>query len=58
VEHRFVIQQAWGTWRHYQKLIGQCDEQIQQQLARFDSKVDFNNRLSAKSCWRMARSAR
>ena len=41
-EHLFVIQQALDTWRHYQKLIGQCDEQIQQQMARFDSKVDLS----------------
>jgi len=39
-EHLFVLQQALETWRHYQKLIGQCDEQIQQLLARFDSKLD------------------
>jgi transposase len=41
-EHLFVIGQALDTWRHYQKLIGQCDEHIQQQMARFDSKVDLN----------------
>jgi transposase len=41
-EHLFVIQQALDAWRHYQKLIGQCDEHIQQQMARFNSKVDLN----------------
>ena len=41
-EHLFVIQQALDTWRHYQKLIGQCDEHIQQQMAQFDSQVDLN----------------
>lgn len=41
-EHLFVLQQALDTWRHYQKLISQCDEQIQQQLARFDSQVDLS----------------
>lgn len=41
-EHLFVLQQALDTWRHYQKLIGQCDEHIHQQMAQFDSKVDLN----------------
>jgi len=40
-EHLFVIQQALATWRHYQKLIAQCDDQIQRLLARFDSKLDL-----------------
>lgn len=39
-EHLFVLQQALDTWRHYQTLIAQCDEHLQQQLARFDSKVE------------------
>ena len=39
-EHLFVVQQALCTWRHYQNLVGQCDQQIQQILARFDSKTD------------------
>jgi transposase len=41
-EHLFVVQQALSTWRHYQSLIEQCDDQIQQTLARFDSKTDLN----------------
>lgn len=41
-EHLFVVQQALGTWRHYQNLIDQCDQQIQQTLARLDSKADGN----------------
>jgi transposase len=41
-EHLFIIQQALDTWRHYQKLMAQCDEQIQQLLARFDSKLDLH----------------
>jgi transposase len=40
-EHLFVMQQALSTWRHYQNLIGQCDQQIQQTLARFDAKTDL-----------------
>ena len=43
-EHLFVIQQALDTWRHYQKLIAQCDQQIQQLLARFDSQLDLSQR--------------
>lgn len=47
-EHLFVIRQALETWRHYQTLIAQCDEQIHQLLARFDSQVDLIQRpLSA-----------
>jgi len=48
-EHLFIIQQALDTWRHYQKLIGQCDEQIQQQMASFDSKVDLHQHPLAAS---------
>lgn len=40
-EHLFVMQQALSTWRHYQNLIDQCDQQTQQTLARFDSKTDL-----------------
>jgi len=39
-EQLFVIQQALATWRYYQTLIAQCDQQIQQLLAGFDSRVD------------------
>lgn len=41
VEQLFVMQQALSTWRHYQNLIDQCDEQIQQTLARLDGKTDL-----------------
>jgi transposase len=40
-EHLFVVQQALSTWRHYQNLIDQCDQQIQQTLATFDRKTDL-----------------
>jgi len=40
-EHLFILHQALDTWRHYQSLVAQCDAQIQQLLARFDSKVDL-----------------
>jgi transposase len=38
-EHLFVLQQALDTWKHYQHLIAQCDEQIQKDLAAFESKI-------------------
>jgi transposase len=36
-EHLFVLQQTFHTWEHYQHLITQCDEQIQKDLAAFDT---------------------
>jgi len=39
-EHLFVLRQALDTWQHYQQLILQCDQQIQNVLAQFDSKID------------------
>jgi transposase len=43
-EHLFVLQQALQTWRHYQSLIHQCDHQIEQTLAAFDSHTNLNQR--------------
>lgn len=37
-EHLFVLQQALDTWKHYQQLIVRCDEQIEKDLATFESK--------------------
>lgn len=37
-EHLFVLQQALDTWKHYQQLIGQCDQQIQRDLGHFAGK--------------------
>ncbi len=37
-EHLFVLQQALDTWKHYQHLIAQCDQQIQRDLGHFESK--------------------
>jgi transposase len=37
-EHLFVLRQALDTWKHYQHLIAQCDEQIQKDLAALESK--------------------
>jgi transposase len=38
-EHLFVLQQALDTWKHYQQLILQCDQQIEKDLAAFESKI-------------------
>lgn len=35
-EHLFVLRQALDTWQHYQRLIEQCDQQIQKDLATFE----------------------
>jgi transposase len=40
-EHLFVMQQALSTWRHYQNLIDQCDQHLQQTLARLDGQTDL-----------------
>jgi len=37
-EHLFVLNQALATWQHYQRLITQCDQQIEQELARLEAK--------------------
>ena len=39
-EHLFVLEQALAAWRHYQQLIGACDQKIEQLLIRFDSQKD------------------
>ena len=39
-EHLFVLQQALNTWKHYQQLIVQCDQQIEKDLGTFESKIE------------------
>ena len=41
-EHLFVLEQALATWKHYQRLIAGCDEQIEKDLARFEAKATGN----------------
>jgi len=36
-EHLFTLRQSLAAYRSYQKLIDDCDSEIRQQLARFDS---------------------
>ena len=43
-EHLFVLQQALATWKHYQQLIAQCDEQIEKDLATFPSQPQAHPR--------------
>ncbi len=37
-EHLFTLRQSLESYRHYQKLIGECDQQLRQALDEFDSK--------------------
>lgn len=39
-EHLFTLKQSLAAYRHYQKLIADCDSEIEQALKRFDAKVD------------------
>ena len=39
-EHLFTLKQSVAAYRHYQKLMGRCDLEIEQQLKRFDAHVD------------------
>ena len=39
-EHLFTLSQSCQTWQHYQKQITACDEQIERQLANWDTRVD------------------
>jgi transposase len=39
-EHLFTLRQSLLAYRHYQELIAACDAEIEQYLARFESKVD------------------
>jgi transposase len=39
-EHIFTLKQSLTAFRHYQQLIADCEEEIQQRLQTFDSKDD------------------
>jgi transposase len=39
-EHLFTLKQSLAAYRQYQKLMGACDLEIEQQLKQFDAKVD------------------
>jgi len=39
-EHLFTLKQSLAAYRHYRKLVAACDLEMEQQLKRFDAKVD------------------
>jgi transposase len=39
-EHLFELKQAVRTWDHFQTLIAECNEQLEQQAQMFDKKAD------------------
>ena len=39
-EHIFTLKQSLIAYRHYQQLIDDCDQQVQQRLQAFDTKLD------------------
>lgn len=43
-EHLFTLKQSLAAWRNYQKLITECDEEIEQQLKTFDDQVDIKSK--------------
>lgn len=43
-EHLFTLKQSLMAWRNYQKLITECDQEIEQQLKDFDQKIDIKSK--------------
>lgn len=39
-EHLFTLRQALDSYRHYQRLIGECDAEIERRLGAFASTID------------------
>jgi transposase len=39
-EHLFTLRQSLDAYRHYQRLLGECDAQVQALLGAFDSVID------------------
>ena len=39
-EHLFTLRQSLAAWRHYQKLMAECDREIEEQLTTFDATAD------------------
>ena len=39
-EHLFTLRQSLAAWRNYQKLMAECDREIEEQLSTFDSTID------------------
>jgi len=43
-EHLFALKQALTTWRHYQRQIAECEEEIQRVLSTLDAGVDLHQK--------------
>lgn len=43
-EHLFTLKQSLAAWRNYQKLIAECDQEIEEQLKTFDDRVDTKSK--------------
>jgi len=41
-EHLFTLKQSLAAYRHYQDLLTACDQEIQQYLQEFDSRIDVD----------------
>jgi transposase len=39
-EHLFTLRQSLQSYRYYQQLIAECDQEIEKQLAQFEARVD------------------
>jgi hypothetical protein len=39
-EHTFTLRQLLEAYRYFQKLIGECDSEIERSLSEFDAKSD------------------
>lgn len=39
-EHLFTLRQSLAAWRNYQKLMTECDREIEEHLTGFDAKID------------------
>jgi transposase len=39
-EHLFTLRQALASYRHYQRLIGECDAEVHTRLGAFESQID------------------
>ena len=53
-EHLFTLKQSLESYRHFQKLIGECDRQVRQLLEQFDNKSDGGEPPAARKSMRTA----
>lgn len=47
-DHLFELDQAVRTWDHFQKLIAECNERLEEQAAAFEKKADRESAPSAR----------